>query len=378
MLSSTSSCDTTPRVYWIAGVAPTADAHRILFLGAGFDSDAELETYRAAAQTLAEGLRTSGTMPYASYHEFLSFYRIDVRSSAIDTSSCSSSMTPACGHVEVSAPPSTLASTPLDTLNPSGDAVIDEDMHVDLCYTESSSAGPCRLIWADSDGQKLAAELATYAPDIDVVVILANTQLWSGAAVQGALSGSQSLVVVGLPQDASGAAIGLNLIGHELAHTLGLADEYSDSSGVSATLPSSYQNVWQPADGCYEPVTLASPAPPSGDALLVPWKDKLDCAKGLTQAWDCDSNSDLTDYGCPRVWWPYHNLPPTCPSVYPGLQRACQDFTGLYEGAFYTMSGIYRPAYDCKMRTVSTDFCVVCKDLIDLFFTCNYVHPGTC
>ena len=35
---------------------------------------------------------------------------------------------------------------------------------------------------------------------------------------------------------------------------------------------------------------------------------------------------------------------------------------GLYEGAGYYHCGYYRPAYTCKMRNSSKEFCRVCVD----------------
>jgi hypothetical protein len=362
---SSSSTTTTPQVYGIAGAASGVDAYHVLILGAGFETDAELETYRAAAQTLAEGVLSDAT--YSSHTGLLSFWRIDVKSGSVDTSSCTS----ACGHVEViAAPPATL--TPAETLNPSGDAVIEQDLGVGLCYGGSS----CLLLWADAAGQTAAAELAAFGPDIDAVVILANTQLWAGGTVQGALSGSQSLIVIGVPQDTTGAAIGVNLLAHELGHALGLADEYSTGSGVSATEASRYANVWQPSDPCYDPPSFPSSTAATVDVFDIPWSGELDCQSALDPLWDCDSDLLKNNYGCPRVWWPSHTSMACTATA--ALPDDCKPYVGLYEGAFYALTGVYRPANDCKMRTSSTDFCGVCRALIDKFFTCNYINPSGC
>ena len=38
---------------------------------------------------------------------------------------------------------------------------------------------------------------------------------------------------------------------------------------------------------------------------------------------------------------------------------------GLYEGAGYSLKGVYRPEYDCRMRTnENPEFCTVCREAI--------------
>jgi hypothetical protein len=64
--------------------------------------------------------------------------------------------------------------------------------------------------------------------------------------------------------------------------------------------------------------------------------------------------------------------------MFPSLNVKCEDTIGLYEGAYYSASGIYRGANNCRMRDLSAGFCRVCTGLIDTFFDCNYVHPGSC
>lgn len=40
------------------------------------------------------------------------------------------------------------------------------------------------------------------------------------------------------------------------------------------------------------------------------------------------------------------------------------DVIGTFEGARYFKCGIYRPAYNCRMRTIGVPFCAVCQDAI--------------
>src|SRR5262249_35094009 len=155
-----------------------------------------------------------------------------------------SSGTGPCGHTSWTGTSSSVPAV-FETLNPSGNAVTDQDLGVSLCYTDTLSTGSCQMLWASAAGQTAAADLATHGPDIDVVVILANTKLTLGGTVQAALSASQSLVVIGVPDDDTVAS---NLLGHELAHTLGMADEYTGVTGTPAASVSSFPNVWQPSD----------------------------------------------------------------------------------------------------------------------------------
>jgi hypothetical protein len=377
-----SGCAPTPQAYRIAGSPASSSTHNVLFLGAGFQTDGELEAYRVAAKTLADGLLGDTGKPFADYGANLSFWRVDVRSGrAIDTSKCavtvSSKKAAPCGHLALPELPAKSAASPLETVNLAGEAVMDDDLDVRLCYSDTAATGSCLLLWASPDGQKIAAELATTPPDIDTVVILANTQLWSGGTVQGVLSGGQSLVVIGVPLDGSGVPNGFNLLAHELGHTLGLADEYTTGSGTPSTSVLEYANVWQPPDPCYAPVIDAMPMSASGETARIPWVDLLACETGIDPALDCDYDTKTTDYGCPRVYWPTHDLL-TCPNASHGVKSECLSYVGLFEGAFYKDEGYYRPAWNCKMRDASESFCPACDAWIRKFFECNYVHPGTC
>jgi hypothetical protein len=40
------------------------------------------------------------------------------------------------------------------------------------------------------------------------------------------------------------------------------------------------------------------------------------------------------------------------------------DTVGLFEGAYYAYCGLYRPQFDCRMRSLDQPFCVVCQQVI--------------
>jgi hypothetical protein len=47
-------------------------------------------------------------------------------------------------------------------------------------------------------------------------------------------------------------------------------------------------------------------------------------------------------------------------------QKKYKDTVGVYEGGGYVSRGVYRPMIDCRMHTVDTDFCPVCRKALKL------------
>jgi hypothetical protein len=366
MVAALAAVGCSPQVHRIAGADSSKDAHRILFVSAGFN-DAEMQTYRLVAKELANKVLTDGSLPYKTFADHLSFWRVDVRTPPLDTTKCPALT---CSHSPLA--PRTGDATPIETLNSWGPKTVDETLNVSLCYTETAPPGSCRLLWTDNTGQAIAARLATLPPNIDAVIILVNTTVPAGATQQRALAGSLPLVVVGVPGSQS-----LDILAHELGHVLGLADEYSEGVGLSASA-ADYPNVWQPTDPCYAPDTV-QPANPTGQALHIPevWQRLLECGADIDKSLDCDSNGDTTDAACPRVWDPTHHIL-SCPLPTVGIDSKCLEFVGLFEGAHYAPTGIYRPAYQCKMGGSNYRYCPVCDAHIQHFLDCRYVHPGPC
>lgn len=99
---------------------------------------------------------------------------------------------------------------------------------------------------------------------------------------------------------------------HEVGHTFGkLADEYVDYSGLY-TGPEPYQKN----------VTIQT------NRDLIKWRAFIDPSTPI----------------------------PTVP------QQDYPTQTGLFEGAYYYALGVYRPAYNCKMRALGAVFCAACKE----------------
>ncbi|HSI06727.1 MAG TPA: M64 family metallopeptidase [Myxococcota bacterium] len=160
-------------------------------------------------------------------------------------------------------------------------------------------------------GEVLTAALAA-VPTLDVVLLVVNDDAYGG-------SGGSLLTVS--RNVATYPEIG-DLMAHELGHILaGLADEYQ-------TPYPSYPPCSAAVD-CYEPnVTL---------------RDTLADIKWLH--------------------WIDEPVPLPTPVTSPYL-----DVVGLFEGARYLDSDIYRPAADCAMRTPGSPFCPVCSEALILSF----------
>jgi hypothetical protein len=158
-----------------------------------------------------------------------------------------------------------------------------------------------RLLTVD-DAKVLAAAAA--APDWDVILVLVNDATYGG-------SGGEVAVV---SRDARATQIAQHELGHSFSQ---LADEYD--------------TAYPGYPGCSDVV-------------------------GVTP---CESN--VTDQVArDRVKWSPRILPDTpvpTPPDDPGFAAA----VGLFEGARYRTTGMYRPRQHCLMRELGTGFCEVCR-----------------
>lgn len=156
-----------------------------------------------------------------------------------------------------------------------------------------------RLLCVD-DGLVLTAA-ADDVPEYNFAIVIVNDSKYggSGGPVCASSSNEQSFEVLA------------HEIGHSLAH---LADEYSYEGNQP---PCSQQQ------DCIEAnVTLRT------TLEQIKWKDWIDRATPL---------------------------PTPATPQYDAL-------TGLFEGARYTPTGIYRPQLNCKMRDLGADYCAVCTE----------------
>jgi hypothetical protein len=165
---------------------------------------------------------------------------------------------------------------------------------------QSGSLG--RVILVDQ-GRALDA-LNTHVSGSGVALVVANTEVYGG-------SGGAALA---FSCEASAPEIAM----HELGHSaFGLADEYEDD-GQSAT------------DEPVEPNVSAS-----GERPGLKW-------------------AQIVPPGVPLPTLRAGEAPPHPPP----------SGVGAFEGAKYHERGIFRPAFDCRMRTLGSPFCPVCQQVI--------------
>jgi hypothetical protein len=163
---------------------------------------------------------------------------------------------------------------------------------------------------------------AEQVPEFSVAILVVNSTIWGGY-------GKTSVGSVSMYTLAAGAT---DIAIHQIGHTVyGLADEFAFFAGVIDT-----GHEHHPAVEPSEPnVTVNS------DRATLKWG----WAIAPTTAVPTMSNPD-----CSTV----DNRPSPVPA----------GTVGLFEGAHYYHCGIYRPEYDCKMRTLGVPFCRVCRQAI--------------
>jgi hypothetical protein len=185
--------------------------------------------------------------------------------------------------------------------------------NVDTLFNGHFGAGSLRrLIEVDQGKALAAAKAAAHDRKGFVGLVVVNTTEYGG-------SGGKVAV---FSRDTRSADIAL----HELGHTLfGLADEYSASGGSTGT-PS-------------EPNVTAKPASGSAwgphDRARLKWRDLVPGPSLLPSNVNTDCSQPLNAPG--------------------------QAGVGAFEGGKYKHCGIWRPTADCKMRTLTADFCPVCQ-----------------
>ncbi|MCD8293543.1 MAG: IgA Peptidase M64 [Prevotellaceae bacterium] len=140
------------------------------------------------------------------------------------------------------------------------------------------------------------------------IIILANSEVYGGGGVYNSFTLSTAHNALTRP-----------VIVHEFGHSFGgLADEYAYEDDVTTD---SY-----PLD-------------------VEPWEQNITTQVDFAGKW-----ADLVAPGTPN---------PT------PVEMAEQYPVGLYEGASYSLKGMYRPSFDCRMRSnVIPNFCPVCERAI--------------
>jgi hypothetical protein len=164
---------------------------------------------------------------------------------------------------------------------------------------------------------------AEQVPEFSAAIVAVNSTIYGG------YGNSTSIGSVPMHSLATGAT---EIAVHQLGHTaFGLADEFPFFTG-----PDEPGHEHHPAVEPSQPnVTINS------DRATLKWS----WAIAPTTPIPTMSNPD-----CSTV----DNRPSPVPT----------GTIGLFEGAHYYHCGVYRPEYDCKMRTLGVPFCRVCRQVI--------------
>jgi len=367
----------SPEVYKIHGTGDSTTTINVLFVGDGFAQD-DLPAYRAATHFLADGLM--GQWPYCRVKDRMQFYRIDV----VDDGGVDWDCSGPCG---VSEP---LPSNDPFFQEPAVPPVVSgskDTVKKDLEVTRCAGTASCYLFWPSSKGMARAHALAGDAPNISIVVIVANSRLPAGGGVWAESGGSVATVVVGVPMEESGgrwsiSEEGHRLFAHELGHGFGLLDEYV-ASLMAAPTPPGDRNVWvpphegpwiEPSEIPWSPILHPTVAgvPCSAELMGACCGDNLSVGcnpcSGVTQdislcgfvSAECqDPLAACAASSC--------SAPQTCPEVMDPKRELCRDtgvcdkYPGAWEGAAYKLEDYYRASWDCRMRALDgAPFCHGC------------------
>jgi len=183
---------------------------------------------------------------------------------------------------------------------------------VDTAFDSSFCGSPQIHRALISDTTKVLA-VAAAVPDWDSIMVIVNDDTYGGTG--GYTSTFSTNEMVGVAQ-------------HEYGHSFtGLADEYD--YGCSS--------------GCY------ICQEPSCQANIT---SEIQSEKIKWNSWILSS----TPIPTPSLDEYYQSLGPVGP--YPNYPYF--DVVGLFEGAQYTTTGVYRPYYDCTMRSLGAAFCPIC------------------
>ena len=188
-----------------------------------------------------------------------------------------------------------------------------------LFCPSGSGAGNHRLLTVDSTLARSVAD--AYVTGTNLVVVLVNSSIYGGSGDSSAHPG-----VAVLSRDPQSIEIGIHEMGHA---AFGLADEYTTASPTDGG--ASYSGA-EPVEPNVTTVT---------DANSIKWKALL--TPGIAMPTSKNQNCAVSD---------------------PSPSPAPAGSVGAFEGARYFNCGIFRPEYDCQMRTLGKPFCHVCSDEI--------------
>lgn len=185
-----------------------------------------------------------------------------------------------------------------------------------ITYNTKSSALGCEYNTIGSDRYLYTTENSTVAniasqTPYDQIIILVNSSKYGGGGIYNDVAVA-----------AAGGEKNTQVMIHEFAHTIaGLGDEYAYDSPSSDTT----SNIHTKAEPWEPNITNLIDFNKKWAALLIP-------------------NTPIP-------------TPDSLAKKYP---------IGLFEGANYMTKGMFRPSYNCRMRTTEVNyFCPVCQDVIN-------------
>jgi hypothetical protein len=158
-------------------------------------------------------------------------------------------------------------------------------------------------------------------PQAHMILVLVNSTVYGG-------SGGP---VATVSRDPSAAEIALHEMGHS---AFGFADEYQTYAGCGFDQPGQHDKYAGREPG--QPNITTSSA-----RARIKWSNLINAKTPMPTTANPDSSK--------------------CDSQANPFPAAT---VGAYEGAGYFHSGLYRPQFDCRMRTLGVPYCAVCERVI--------------
>ena len=184
-----------------------------------------------------------------------------------------------------------------------------------LFCPSGSGADSHRLLTVNSATARSVA--TANVPGTDMTFVIVNSASYGG-------SGDTGVAVLSKHPDSVNIGI------HEMGHSaFGLADEYASPA------PTEGGDSYSGSEPVEPNVTIVT------DKTTIKWKDLL--TAGVTMP--TTKNAD-------------------CSKIDPQASPVAAGTVGTFEGARYFHCGIFRPEFDCMMKTLGTAFCHVCSATI--------------
>lgn len=328
--ASVSAC---PEVYRLGGGDPSSETLDILVLPDGFTAE-QLPVFRCAVSRMFDGL---GAMePFRRIASSLRIYRIDqaapsegIEVPAACPASATGDFTPFTRTPEAAPFLAACAGVP------TGEPVFAEGAYCATCtnadlrfFHDPAISPDCRVLWTDGEGLGRIWRYTRCAPDVDAIVVVANSIAHAGG---GTADAHPPVSVVTLSEITSPSTAG-RLLGHEFGHALGLLDEYALGTGEVPEFQSGRNVVKKLPDG-----TIETP----------PWADRCENLDGSK------ASSCITIQGT------------TCTANPPPVQTMPK--VGLFEGAFYQACGYFKASDRCLLDQ-EAKYCAGCRVYLEKLF----------